>query len=235
MPSHHENKNKAVEKSLALLLRRLKEAKRKEAGWGPYAYQGDMEALNDGIRALENTQFASVDDFGSVKELVEVEQLFSQTYRLNNFCFPDYKSYIHPALLAYVEIEVQLDNLEMKAYDLAYRGHRLAASEAANVVFQLRGLNGWYFGKRKIEYNDYQANALRIINESRSVLEQHRGYKQILGNVIVLILTLGTGFIIHKAISGHFLFFNQTDSAKQIDALSQTVIAYQPLPQQPSC
>jgi len=60
------------------------------------------------------------------------------------------------------------------------------------------------------------------------VLEQHRGYKKLLGNLILLILTLGIAFIINKfiinkALNDHFLFFQKTDSAKQLDGISQLV------------
>ncbi len=124
----NEAKNNLIEKSLAQLVRQLKEAKRKEAAWGRYALYGDMEVLNDGIKALENILFASVDDFTSVKELIEIEQLFTQTYLLKRFYFSDYRPHINPALLTFAEIEVQLDTLEMKALDLDRRGHRSAAA-----------------------------------------------------------------------------------------------------------
>lgn len=222
MPTN-EAKNNLIEKSLAQLLRQLKEAKRKEASRGFYALRGDMEILNDGIQALENILFASVDDFASVKELVELKQLFTQTYLLKRFYFPDYRPHINPALLTYAEIEVQLETLEMKALDLYRRGHQLAATEVKSVVLELRYLNQWYFSEKKIDYDNYKARAFKIINESRPVLEKHRGYKQILLNLILLILTIGVIFLFHKTVSGDFLFFKQTESAKQLDKLEQVV------------
>lgn len=221
MPTN-ENKNNLIEKQLAQLLRQLKEAKRKETG-GATALLAHVETFNDGIKSLENIQFASVDDFASVKELVELKQLFSQTYLLNRFYFPDFRLHIDPVLLRYAEIEVQLDTLEMKVLDLGCRGHKLAAAEVKNLVLGLRDLNQWYFSEKKMDYNHYKTRALQIIAESRPVLEKHRGYKQILGNLILLILTAGTAFLIHKACSGHFFFFQQTESIKQIEALSQRV------------
>ncbi len=216
MPTN-EAKNNLIEKSLAQLLRQLKEAKRKEASRGFYALRGDMEILNDGIQALENILFASVDDFTSVKELIEIEQLFTQTYLLKRFYFPDYRPHINPALLNYAEIEVQLETLEMKALDLDHRGHKSAATEVKSVVLELRYLNQWYFSEKKIDYEDYKARAFKVINESRPELEKHRGYKQILGNLCLLILTAALIFLINKACTGKFLFFNLTESAKQLN------------------
>ncbi|MES2142701.1 MAG: hypothetical protein V4471_07475, partial [Pseudomonadota bacterium] len=214
------------EKSLAQLLRQLKEAKIEEAKWGPHARPGNFEILNDGIKALENIQFASVDGFASVKELMEIEQYFLKSDTLRCFHFPDYKSHINPELLMYVEMEVQLDTLELKANDLAWRGYKLAANEAKSVVYDLRYLNILFFKIKKMEYEVYKDLALKLINNSRPVLEKHRGCKQIFGNLIVFILTAGMAFPVNKAIRGHFLFFKQTDSAKQLEALSQTINTY---------
>jgi hypothetical protein len=220
-----KNNNNTIEKSLAQLLRQLKEAKIKEINCACIRLS-QFESLNEGIKALENLQFASLEDFGSVKELLEIEQFFLRSNTLRRFYFPDYKSFINPLLLTYAEIGVQLDTLEMKSLNLACRGYSLAASETKWLIFELRNLNHWYFSEGKIDYVDYKTRALQVINESRPSLEQHRGYKQILGNLILLILTAGTAFFINKACSGHFFFFKQTESAKQIDALSQTINAY---------
>jgi hypothetical protein len=39
----------------------------------------------------------------------------------------------------------------------------------------------------------------------------------------LVILTLGTAFIINKAVNGQFLFSQKTDSAQKLDDLTQTV------------
>lgn len=220
------NENKVIEKSLALLLKQLKEAKRKEAGWGQNAASGDLDVLNDGIRALENIQFVSVDDIASVRELAEVKQFFSETYLLNDFSFPDFREYIDPETFKYTEIEVQLDTLEIKAMDLEKRGHKLATAEVKCLVSKLRSLNQWYFIDKKINGDLYKTTALKFINESRPLLEQHRGYKQILGNLILFILTAGSVFLLNKVCTGHFLFFKETDSANKINALTDKINTY---------
>ncbi len=220
-----ENKNQLVEESFARLLRQLKEAKLHKINCVCIRLS-QFESLNEGIRNLENIQFASVEDFGSVKEILEIEQFFLRSDTLKRFCFPAYRPFINPSLLTYVEIEVLLDTLEMKAEDLRCSGHRLAASEAKSLVFELRNLNRWHFSEEKIDYLDYKTRALQRINESRPILEQHRGYKELIGNLFLLILTAGTAFLINKACTGHFLFFKQTESAKQINVLTQTIDAY---------
>ena len=225
MPTE-ENKKSILENQLAQLLMRLKEAKLEEAERGIYARFSEFEILNEGIKFLENLHFVSKEDFASVKRLLEMEQYFLKSYTLRSFRFPDYNFYIHPHLLMDAKLDVQLDTLEMKADDLALRGHKLAKAEALNVVYHLRTLNQTYFEAQKIDGNDYKIRAFQIINDSRPVLEKHRGCKQILGNLLIFIATLGTGQLIHKALHGDFLFFKQTDSAKQIDALTQTINTY---------
>ena len=126
-------------------------------------------------------------------------------------------------LLAYADIEIQLDVLFKKSADLFYRGHHLAGNEAKGLVFDLKNLNRWYFKEKRMDYDEYQSKALRIIQKAKPELEKHRGYKKLLGNLVVLILTLGTAFIINKALNGHYLFFQKTDSAKQLDKISQTL------------
>lgn len=225
-------RNEAVKEFLAGLLNQLKWEKNKfnevvefAGGWLPLPFYFDIDSVNKGITTLENLKFASVDDFNSVKKLREAELFFLENEGLKKFKFPVYKSHISSDFIKYVEIELELDKLAKKALDLSYRGHNLAAREADTIVSQLRDLNHWHFNKRRIGDYDYKSRALKIINEGRSELEKHRGYKMLLGNLILLISTLGTVFIVNNAVNGHFLFFQKTDSAKHLDTISQTLTA----------
>ncbi|RDH40119.1 MAG: hypothetical protein CFE62_005360 [Candidatus Aquirickettsiella gammari] len=69
----------------------------------------------------------------------------------------------------------------------------------------------------------HKEKSLDIINEERPELDKHRGYKQILGNLLILICTLGTVQLINKACTGNFLFFKKTDSSKLIDNVSNMI------------
>ena len=237
MTSNTKNNKKTdeIKKSLVTLLNQLKEQRRIATDiepymyngdvLGPYAHIGDLKALNKGIDVLMSLiiDFESVDDFNSVKKLREAELFFSKNDVLKSFTFSNYKSQINPVFQAYVDIEIQLDALFKKSADLFYRGHHLAGHEAKGLVSDLKNLNRWYFEEKRMDYDDYQSEALYIIQKARSELEKHRGYKKLLGNLTVLILTLGTAFIVNKALNGHYLFFQKTDSAKQLDKISQTL------------
>lgn len=73
------------------------------------------------------------------------------------------------------------------------------------------------------KYEEYKSRALQIINETRPVLEQHLGYKEILGNLILLIVTLGAAFIVNKVVNDRFLFFQKTNSSEHFDKFDQSI------------
>lgn len=222
-----ENKNEEIEKSLEILLKQLEYAKRKELKYN-LDFGGDLNfvviySLDEGIKNIENNEFDSVNDFQSIKELININLFFEKNYILNKFLFPNYKKYVDDNLLSHAVIDIQLDNLKFKSNDLIMRGHTYAAREIDLLIFHLRTLNKWYFVEGKIDGEDYKQRALKTINDSKPILEQHRGYKKIVGNLILFILTLGAIFIIKKAITGEFLFFQKTDSAKQIKSITENI------------
>lgn len=126
-------------------------------------------------------------------------------------------------LSAFQKIDLQLAKLENKAENLRDRTHILAFNKIENIVNFLRKESYKYFVEKKIAYMDYKANSLNIIKEERSELDKHRGYKQILGNLPLLIFTLGTAQLVKKTCTGgNFLFFT-TDSSTYVDQLADTL------------
>jgi hypothetical protein len=199
--------NKKTETTKSLLekfLIHLKEFKIRMERSGPYIFYGhvythknEIIATNEGIHRLENIQFESIDDFESVRKLRKTELWFSKNDVLMDFTFPDYKSQINPTFLTYVDIEIQLNILDRKALDLFRRHCNSADWETKYLIFDFKCLNRWYFEEKIINYDEYKSRSLTFINETRPVLEQHRGYKKLLRNLVLLILTLGTAFIIN--------------------------------------
>ena len=80
-----------------------------------------------------------------------------------------------------------------------------------------------------INQNLFKAQCLSAIAAERSVLETHRGWKRILGNLTLAILSLGVGFavagLVNLAVTNgkHFLFFNSTDSGEKLNNLEKEV------------
>lgn len=232
MPINTENnkKTETVKTILMMLLLFLKKLEMSMEridlnafhGWTLSMYQKEINNLKVGIEILEGIQFKSVDDLDSVKRLRKAELWFLNNDVIKDFTFSEYKSQINSTFLTYVDIEIQLDAFDKKALDLLQRDYKSAGTEASWVVLTLRNLNEWYFQEKLIDYDTYRSKALEAINQSRPILEQYRGYKKLLGNLALLIF-IGIPFIVNKAVNGHFLFFQKTNSSEQLDKLNQTV------------
>lgn len=191
----------------------------------PYSPSDKKELLaiaRDGLRHLI-ASFKSVHDFDSVKKLREAELFFLSNKNFRKFTFPNYSSLINPNLLNYVNLEIELDALDKKSIELLDRGHKNTAIHINWVVSKVSQLIQCHFREGKINDPYYLKEALSILETARSILEQHRGCKKILGNLLLLILTLGTAHIANKMVNNHFLFFQETESSKQLKQFEHTV------------
>lgn len=235
MTTENNKKTEAIKKSLNDLLIKL-ESEKKEIGFKKsYIYIDDktvpvfprdrLELLDIATSLLTCLieQFHSVEDFNSVKKLRETELYFLNNKYLKKFTFPNYASQIDPILLNYANLEIEIDTFDKKAKELLRRGHEKASMQASWVVFVVRELIKCHFQEEKNNGFDYKNNALIAIDKAKPELEQHRGCKKILGNLLLLILTLGTAHIANKMVNNHFLFFRETDSSKKLKQLEQTV------------
>lgn len=77
-----------------------------------------------------------------------------------------------------------------------------------------------------IDLVTFQKRCTDAITSARPILEKHRGWKQILGNLALAVMGIGVLYLaaglINKALTENFLFF-KTDSANKIDQLEQSV------------
>ncbi|STY17362.1 hypothetical protein [Legionella quateirensis] len=81
-------------------------------------------------------------------------------------------------------------------------------------------------------YKEFKNQCFDRIEKSRPVLEQHRGLKQLLGNIVLAVIGLGVVYlaaaVINKAITGNFMFF-KTESAKIVDKIKNNVDELEPI------
>ncbi|WP_339050256.1 hypothetical protein [Rickettsiella endosymbiont of Xylota segnis] len=235
MTIENNNKTEAIKASLVVLLEKLENQKQIIATKksyiiyiddkiAPYDTKDKLELFNKATSTLSNLikQFKSIDDFNSVKKLRQTE-LFFKNPDLKDFNFFSYKSLIEPNLLDHVNIEIRLDKLSKKADDLYRRGYRSEGIIVNGVETELKKLNHSYFEEKLIDLKDYKIRALTIIDEARPLLEQHRGCKKILGNLLLLIFTLGIAHIGNKLVNKQFFFFRETESSKQLNQLDHRV------------
>jgi hypothetical protein len=76
------------------------------------------------------------------------------------------------------------------------------------------------------DFERFKQQCTNAIENSRTILETHRGWKQILGNITLAILGLGVFYagaiLYNKHTTGKYLFF-KTDSGEKLDSLSETL------------
>lgn len=185
----------------------------------------DILDVTTGLLTDLTEQIRSLDNLNSVKRLRQAELFFLNNYELRIFTFPSYASQIDPLLIDCANLEIAIDAFDNKAKDLLKRGHETAAINANWIVFVIRLLIKVSIKNKdkKINNFNYKDHALGEILKARPILEQHRGWKKIIANLILLITTLGTAHICNKIFNNHYLFFRETESAKQLNQIEQKV------------
>ena len=118
---------------------------------------------------------------------------------------------LEPQLLL---IKDKAENLKTRKYDEAYNA-------AQTLYLSLTNLKSQY-SNGTIEYVAFKNDSIKEIKTARVELEIHRGWKEILSNVLLCILGLGIGYLAICAYEGSFFKFN-TDSAKKLDDLQNTI------------
>lgn len=131
--------------------------------------------------------------------------------------------------LGVAEIRECIRIISKKADDLRSRKFFLEADVAKKLAEDTHQDLEQYIGKPSDPdaLSVFKSNANQHIEAARPILEKHRGWKQILGNLLLSIALLGVGYVaaisINKIRTGRFLFFQKTDSADKIDLLKKSI------------
>ena len=116
-----------------------------------------------------------------------------------------------------------LTAIQTKATELLERKNVIAANAAQELYDTLTLASDAYFNNPNADtYQEFKTAAQVAIDEAAKTLDEHRGWKQILGNIMLAIIGLGVFYLVAVAINGG-LFFNKTDSRKKLDTLQQAV------------
>lgn len=120
---------------------------------------------------------------------------------------------------------IQLKSISRKADFLEQDGHKQAAN-CAHRLYETIHAHYDHWINKEITNQTFQTQCSQAIDTARPELEKHRGWKQLLGNLMLAIVGLGVFYVaaglINKAVTGHFLFF-KTDSQQKIDQLEHTL------------
>ena len=122
---------------------------------------------------------------------------------------------------------IQLEIMKQKTEELIKKAkvnsnYETAALKAKKLTDSLTK----YFNQFLINKNpqEFKIKCMRSINKTKETLETHRGWKQIVGNIILaisgLIIFYACATLYNKKTTGRFLFF-QTDSANKLNQLQE--------------
>lgn len=126
-----------------------------------------------------------------------------------------------------------LKELEEKKQNLDNR-NCVSAKEAIEILLKAIGNEMNLYINSDDEEGDaqqlldtFKENCLKHIDTANEVLQEHRGWKKILGNLAVFILSLGLGYLLATGINYYknkqFLFFQETDSSKKLAEVASAI------------
>jgi len=119
-------------------------------------------------------------------------------------------------------LEIFADLLERRKFIDA---SRTASDLAGNINRELNDFvqkNKNTYNSRKI-WETTKNNISTLIDTANPVLSQHRGYKQIIANIIIGVLTIGIALGVKRLFTGSFLFFNQTKTSALANDIKEQV------------
>ncbi|RUR18529.1 hypothetical protein ELY21_07450 [Legionella sp. km535] len=187
--------------------------------------------LKTEITQLQNELKKRKTTANPLEELVQADAKAQQKY---DIAMEQNKPLHFARLERMAPVLIQIENIEMKAASLVKRKETKAANAAFALASQIRTEMKLYAENQEpneqIALNDFKIKAGQHINASKEVLNHHREeWKYILANVAVGILLLGIGYaaalLINKQVTGHYTFFNKTDSVKLVDQLNESIVA----------
>jgi hypothetical protein len=137
---------------------------------------------------------------------------------------------IKKLLISLAPIFIHLKQVELQAKNLREREFHDAAQAAFKLVGQINTEIDHYldtYNTQPKALQKFKANCDQHIRGAAEILEQHRGWKWILGNLSCFILSLGVGYLLAGSINlfcnDKFTFFNQTTSMAKVCGLKESI------------
>lgn len=137
--------------------------------------------------------------------------------------------HVSPRKLAIIDLYSSLEDIRVKAVELKNKSES-AYNSAITLYSTIKQALSDDFEHPDYSIQDnnkiFKNKCEKAIEEARPILEKHRGWKQILGNIGLVIVGLGVGYVvagsIHKIKTGKFLFFN-TDSSSKLNKVEESI------------
>ncbi|KTD32360.1 effector protein B, substrate of the Dot/Icm secretion system [Legionella moravica] len=121
------------------------------------------------------------------------------------------------------EFDTQLSIISKKATKLRNYGHITAADKADQLYTNLTKLSQTYFPNPTEEaYVTFKNQTKDKIKNAHKILDKHRGWNRVLGNIGLAILGFGILYLAAVVINRN-VFFNKTDSTEKLDNLEKLI------------
>ena len=128
----------------------------------------------------------------------------------------------HSSLI--LDVRQKISDIRLKSLNLSERGFTQDANVAKTLANEMtQVLNAFIDSPADV---DIKARCTPIINNAKQSLNNHRGWGQMLTNLALAVAGLGVIYLaaglINKAVTGNFLFFNQTDTFNKVTSLDNS-------------
>lgn len=128
-------------------------------------------------------------------------------------------------------IQMQLDIIKTHGGDLKRRGYNDESNTVDTLVDNILDAMSKYQEASNPSspeaINIFKRDCQAHINKAKPILAVHRGWKQLLGNLLACVLGLGIGYVAAASVNylgtGNFLFFNETASLQKLKALDKSL------------
>ena len=118
---------------------------------------------------------------------------------------------------------LQLNTLALKKMEFIQRREKLAYQVVKKLERKLKDAQYSYYRQPdEVNYLLFKEKAELLIADARVELDKHRGWKQLLGNLLCAVLGLGVFYLAAVIYNNGHLFF-ATDSSKKMDALERSI------------
>lgn len=131
--------------------------------------------------------------------------------------------------LQYQNLLNQFLILMSKAEDLLAR-EQFKAHKTAVTLYKQLNVQLLDYQQEKLPIHEFRKNCHQMIAHARLELDQHRGWKEFLTNLLAAILMFaGVGYLIGVAIKKDWtLFKSQTDASKKLDQIDKQIDSFMP-------
>lgn len=186
-------------------------------------FPSDVSELDADIALLKRLNFNSVmhtPDLIALTNLIQAVHLPTTAKQLREAL-----SLIPPRQRYLTQIEFAIRILKQKAVDLAKRGFAHDSQVALQLATEITDYRRACFEEGSLSVAQFKQNVSASLSRAEPILSRHRGWKQVLTNLVLAVLGFGVGYLVaaacHKIATNRFFFLPQTDAKKCLELVER--------------